>query len=416
MFNVLRIVFLSLAFFTITNFSLAQTEADSLLKDAPRVFLDCSSCDQTFLRQNVTFVNYVRDRKLADVHVLVTAQRTGSGGRQFDFQFIGQERFENMNDTLTTTTNSNNTRDEVRNQQALILKLGLVRYLAQTDLASQLLVDFNQEIETAEIEDPWNYWIYNIDATAWFSGQESNSSVNTWSNIGGRKITPEWKVELNASLNYRESKFDVGNEVITNIQRSTNLNSRAVKSINDHWSTGAFVRGRSSIFENIDFTYRAYPGIEYNLFSYEESTRHQLRMAYHVGYEYRWYRAQTIFDKLEEGLFGNELQFAYEVREKWGSISSSLVGNAFLNDLSKNSVRFFTALNLRVLKGLSLRFRVNLDLIRNQINLPAGTASSEDILLSQREIASNYRYNGNLGFTYTFGSIYNSVVNPRMGG
>lgn len=37
-----------------------------------RVFLDCSSCFQDFVRTELLFVDDVRDRTEADVHVLVT--------------------------------------------------------------------------------------------------------------------------------------------------------------------------------------------------------------------------------------------------------------------------------------------------------------------------------------------------------
>src|SRR3990170_985980 len=37
---------------------------------ALRVFPDCTRCDFDFLRQEITFINYVRDRKDAEVHVL----------------------------------------------------------------------------------------------------------------------------------------------------------------------------------------------------------------------------------------------------------------------------------------------------------------------------------------------------------
>jgi hypothetical protein len=45
-----------------------------------KLFLDCYQCDEEYLRQNVTFVEYVRDRAVADIHVLVTVQETGGGG------------------------------------------------------------------------------------------------------------------------------------------------------------------------------------------------------------------------------------------------------------------------------------------------------------------------------------------------
>ena len=48
---------------------------------AVRVFLDCGyRCDFDYLRTEIPFVNYVRDRLDAQVHVLVTRENTGSGG------------------------------------------------------------------------------------------------------------------------------------------------------------------------------------------------------------------------------------------------------------------------------------------------------------------------------------------------
>ena len=49
-----------------------------------RVFIDCQSvsCDYEYFRTEIAFVDHVRDRKDADVHVLITGQTTGSGGQE----------------------------------------------------------------------------------------------------------------------------------------------------------------------------------------------------------------------------------------------------------------------------------------------------------------------------------------------
>jgi len=74
-----------------------------------------------------------------------------------------------------------------------------------------------------------------------------------------------------------------------------------------------------------------------------------------------------------------------------------------------------SSINLRLVKGLSLRLYGSVSLVHDQLNLPKGDASSEDILLSRKQLASQYTYYGSIGLTYTFGSIYNNVVNPRFG-
>ncbi len=58
-------------------------------KSAPKVFIDCNRCDIDYIKTEITFMNYVWDRKEADVHILITIQRTGSGGREYTFAFIG---------------------------------------------------------------------------------------------------------------------------------------------------------------------------------------------------------------------------------------------------------------------------------------------------------------------------------------
>src|SRR5690606_23716095 len=62
----------------------------------PAVFLDCSArgCDSQHFRNEIRFVNWVRDRTVADVYVLVTSLETGGGGESYRVTFDGLRRFE----------------------------------------------------------------------------------------------------------------------------------------------------------------------------------------------------------------------------------------------------------------------------------------------------------------------------------
>ncbi|MCK4759928.1 MAG: hypothetical protein KAT69_07745, partial [Candidatus Aminicenantes bacterium] len=53
-----------------------QEDIEELKKKAPKIFVDCDFCDIDHIRREITFVNYVWDRKEADVHILVTLLRT----------------------------------------------------------------------------------------------------------------------------------------------------------------------------------------------------------------------------------------------------------------------------------------------------------------------------------------------------
>lgn len=40
----------------------------------------------------------------------------------------------------------------------------------------------------------------------------------------------------------------------------------------------------------------------------------------------------------------------------------------------------------------------------------------EEILLSRKQLQTDYTYSTSLSLSYSFGSIFNNLVNPRLGG
>ena len=71
---------------------------------------------------------------------------------------------------------------------------------------------------------------------------------------------------------------------------------------------------------------------------------------------------------------------------------------------------------LRLFRGFSLNVNGFYAWVRDQLFLPAGAASTEEILLRQRQLETSFTYFTSIGFSYQFGSIFNNVVNPRFGG
>ncbi|MGY8916171.1 MAG: hypothetical protein ACKVJF_13960, partial [Flavobacteriales bacterium] len=88
--------------------------------------------------------------------------------------------------------------------------------------------------------------------------------------------------------------------------------------------------------------------------------------------------------------------------------------SAFLNDWNKNRLEVDSYLSAGIFKGFSVRFSGDLKLIQDQINLPAGSASLEDVLLQQKQIATNFEIGFGIGLSYTFGSAFNNVINTRL--
>ncbi|MCT4587048.1 MAG: hypothetical protein N4A71_04440 [Carboxylicivirga sp.] len=55
------------------------------------------------------------------------------------------------------------------------------------------------------------------------------------------------------------------------------------------------------------------------------------------------------------------------------------------------------------------------NITHNQVHLPGGGLSIDELLLRQKQALSGYNYYTSIGFSYTFGSMFNPVVNPRFG-
>lgn len=154
--------------------------------------------------------------------------------------------------------------------------------------------------------------------------------------------------------------------------------------------------------------------MEYNYFPYAESTRRQLCFLYRIGWNAANYKEKTIFDKTSEILYNQSLTVRFEVKEPWGSVSTSLEGSHYFHDFSKNRLEFRMNVDVRIFKGLSLDINGRYERIHDQLSLPKGEATLDEVLLRRKELATNYEYSVSVGLRYTFGSVYSNVVNPRF--
>jgi len=102
-------------------------------------FLDCWRCDFDYVRQNLEFISFVRDPNLADVHILSSSSRTGSGGDKYYLNFIGRNDFAGQNYEYTYTSDQSETDDETRNGLLQLIKTGIIQYYSQSEFFNQAL-------------------------------------------------------------------------------------------------------------------------------------------------------------------------------------------------------------------------------------------------------------------------------------
>jgi hypothetical protein len=409
--------------------------------EALRVFLDCQyECDLDFLRTEVTFVNWVRDRYDGQVVILVTSQQTGGRGTDYALTFIGQREFEGRTDTLHFITAADATGDDTRRGMARVIRLGLVRYSMATPLAAHLDVRFAPPGgggPPRERRDPWHRWVYSAGLNSNFDGQQSNASHSFYANLSASRITEELKIQLDlygsdsrSRYSYTPTYWDTiqtasgrdsavlveGPTSTTRTKRqSWSANALVVRSINAHWSAGFQGALSGSTSGNTDLRASIAPAIEYDLFPYAQATRRQLRFNYSVGVESVWYREVTLYDWKAESYLKHELDVALGFRQPWGSSSISVSGTQYWNDAKNPNLNIYGSVSVRLVRGLSLNAYGSYAFVRSQRYLPAEGASRDDVLLQLRQLRTSYQYWGGFGFSYTFGSVYNNVVNPRFG-
>ena len=388
---------------------------DDLKKAAPKVFIDCSRCDMNYIRTEIPFVNYVRDPKEAIVHVLVTEQRTGGGGREYTMAFIGLDSCADLKSELKYYSNQTDTEDDVRLGMVQIMKLGLAPFVARTPIAKLMSMSLSQRVSSTAVEDPWNLWVFNVSLRARLNSEKSTKNNQLNGNLSINRVTPESKLRLGLSASNEVNKFDYEGTRITSMSDQRLFDGTYVKSIGDHWSIGAYIDAHSSTYSNIAFGYAFLPAIEYNVFPYSESTRRQFRFYYRVGYSYHKYFDESIYDKMADGNFNEALIVTFETDEPWGGAEVSVEGSHHLNNFKRNRLRFSGELFLRIFRGLALSIEGRYSAIHDQISLRKGTATLDELLLRRRELASNYSYSFQVGISYSFGSVFSNVVNPRFG-
>ncbi|MEK7401352.1 MAG: hypothetical protein AABZ80_03220 [Gemmatimonadota bacterium] len=385
------------------------------------VFLDCQDvgCDFDFFRTEITAVNWVRDRQVADVHILVTGQTTGSGGRDFTATFIGLRQFTALADTLHYVQPPSSTSDEQRRGMARMFRMGLVRFIARTPAGDKVVVSFGDQSQTSRQvspkTDPWNAWVFQLSMSGFTFGEETYKYFNVNGNFRATRITDTWKTQFRVNTNYSQDEFEIDDTTkAVNIRRNYFASLLQVRSLGAHWSAGLRTDASSSTYDNTSRHVRAAPAIEFNVFPYAQSTRRQFKFEYAIGLTDQSYRDTTIYDKLAETLPLHRFFTSLTQRQPWGQVDVGVTATQYLHDQTKYRISSEAELSVRLFKGFNVNFGGRYDVIHDQLSLLKKNYTPQEILLRQFQRGTTYSYQASVGVNYTFGSLFNNVVNPRF--
>lgn len=381
------------------------------------VFLDCRrSCNEGYVRDEISFVSYVRNQEDASVHLLITEQRTGSGGEEYTLNFIGRNEFQGVDRTLTYFAAESDTEDEVRNGLNRHIKAGLFPYLSDRPIAEDLSINYepSEGPRQDSEEDKWDYWVFDIRADTDLEGEESEKEFSLRGRISAERITPEWKFEFNADQDYERQTFRDDEGERTFIRESRGADLLLVKSLSDHWSAGISTRTSHSTRNNYDLLLEGSPALEYSIFPYREFTERQITFTYRFTGGYYEYNEMTIYGRNSERRASQQLSADIEFTQPWGEFETRIDASAYLHDFNKNRLSTWMQLDVRIYRGLSVYVSGRYAWINNQLSIPAGDITDEEQLLDLREQFTSYSYDMRFGLEFSFGSIYNNVVNPRL--
>lgn len=407
----------------------AATPDSGSMVGAIRAFLDCRGdtdlgCALDWFISEFGYVTWTRDRLFADVQFLVTTIQMGSGGFEYTITGLGRGRFAGRADTSVVRPVPNESEARVRERLGRAIALMLVPYVRTTPQANALVVTWERPkgqaatLSPESVRDPWHFWTFEIEGNGFARGESRQSFLDLFGDVRARRVTERWNVRTGYFGSYATQRFQLGTgedrTIVRNILRRGTAFGRAVRSLGPHWSAGVIANAGFDEFRNTRLVLRAAPVIEYNVFPWRDATRRQLAFSYGIGPRHFVFADTSIFGNLRETRLQQEFVIGSDVRQSWGSINLTTRYASFVPDMRLWNLGVDGGVSLNLVKGLSLNVGGGAAYIRDQNFLARRGQTREEILTQQRALATNFRYFASVGFNYTFGSIYNSVVNPRL--
>jgi hypothetical protein len=407
--------------------ALAGAATDEL---TPRLFLSCpAECFADYLRQELSYFDFVRDPHLDSVlTLLIVRQPSGNGGERFSVSLhrAGTDRAAPV---------AAGTSARLARLRSFVGAPGATQHALRQELLQLVLRTLQSELEgTAHearfelslpprapqsleaVTDPWDFWVFAPELRASTEAQSGHyyaeliSSLNLW------RITEARKLRVSASQVSSVTGFRLEDGSRVKGQNSE-WRGRVLYalSLGRHWAVGAVATANNSDYENLDLHLHYAPLVEFNLFPYAESASEQLRVAYQVGPWVNWYQEANQAGLLRELRPYHALSLIADVHQAWGSLQWIGQLNSFLDEPQLSRLSTGATLALRLAEGLAVTLQGQAAFVQDLISIRGRPVTDTELLLDVAQLPTSYTAELELGITYTFGSVHNTIVNPRFG-
>jgi len=395
----------------------------------PRIFLDCNApfCNNQYFRTEIDWVNWVNDRAVADLHVIVGAVSAGGGGREYQLDFIGTNVADPYEEQHRYNQLGTDTQRETLDGLTISLGLGIAQWASTHGFRGLFQIDgVDPElgngvgqllVSQGEVDDPWNLWVFRINGN--ISRFSEATSKNTQFNGGfnASRVTPTWKLSTNAFTNYRRIYRQLsGGREFRDYPLDWRFGQLVAYSIADHWSVGVTAQVARQTQNNQQVQVSGSPAIEYSFFPYEEATRRSLTVFYTIGPVWQDYIERTVYNEYYELRYEQSLEVSFDTNQPWGDAGFSVRASHYLHDFDLYNRSLEGRVSYRVTRGVNVFANGNISWLTDQIFLPARGVTDDQALLNLRRQATDKEYGFSVGVGFQFGSIFNNVVNNRFRG
>ena len=266
--------FLSFFLLIISLGSLAQ-------ENKIKAYLDCR-CDENYIKQETSFLEYVRDQDLADVEIFIRDERNPTGSRSFEIKIDGNNEYGEINNTTEAVGYANDTSSTLREKLLNKLKLALVPFLEKANYNLTIDVDSNFKDLTVN-DEKWRNWVFELSGSYNNDKEESRQTNRYDVEFEIDKLTEDWRIGMEISRRETNRKFVSNDNEYTSNRKTTSFRGRVVRSISDHFSAGAFFGIFQNTYENIDLNRYIAPAIEYSFYPYRDVLSKEITLAYRIG-------------------------------------------------------------------------------------------------------------------------------------
>jgi hypothetical protein len=386
----------------------------------PKVFMICDFCDMDYYKSEIPHLVFVRDQRLADFTVLFRVINTGSGGSEYTLEFSGKNGYEGITVQEKFNSTPNMSQNNIREGLLATLNRGSLHYLIHSPLAPNIqfeITGLNNGQPADSIRDKWNLWIFNVNANVFGSGQEYTSNLSFGTSFSANRTSEKNLFEAGFWYNKNSSVFKLeGQDPIRYSILEYGVYSQDAVSIGKHWAFGYNSGIYAATVSNLRSNLFVAPTVEYNVFPYSEATKKQFRFNYQFGFSHSSYLDTTYRNRMSDFFLSQNFNIRYLLVKNWGNIGMGL-GLLHLYDTEHfYNLNFSPSVTWNIFKGLNFNIQGSYSIVRDQYFLKLEDVTSTEVITGQTQLKSAFNYFIAMGINYSFGSIYNNVVNVRFKG